>query len=137
MFFKGKIQDESREVCFYMPIVEQIRDYENARTWSLALQKNVARKFYCSIELLQQLESSRLGANKVLSCYKISLTSSEHSQLKADDRNFGLFTGFLSFAPESIKSLIVLNADNPIEYMNPLYLVSIYEKCQEITPLIP
>ncbi|ASQ44983.1 hypothetical protein [Legionella clemsonensis] len=122
MFFKQDKQvkqvDTDYPYCLFIPIVEQIRDHNNIRTWSLVMQPNVARKFYSSIELLEQCESSRLG-RKRLSCYRIFLSAAEYSQLQATPSNAQIRIGFLSFQVERIQSLITINKENKVEYVNP------------------
>ncbi|CEK10562.1 hypothetical protein [Legionella hackeliae] len=125
MFFKPDKKTKKSETEYpydlFIPIVEQIRDYKNIRTWCLAMQSNVARKFYPSIELLEQCESSRLRSNQQLSCYIISLNTTEYSQLQVTPSNAHIRVGFLSFEAERIQSLVTINKENNLEHVNPFY----------------
>ncbi|MBA2709406.1 MAG: hypothetical protein H0U57_02265 [Tatlockia sp.] len=104
---------------FFVPLAEQLKesDYEKEQSYRFARQTRVRRKFYTSTDLLEQSEKGRL-AN--LSCYKVALTESEKQQLEASNVD-GLFTGFLSFKPSDILSLISFKNGNLQEHGNPFY----------------
>ncbi|MBA2656967.1 MAG: hypothetical protein H0U70_08285 [Tatlockia sp.] len=101
---------------FYIPIIEQIKDYERVQSWSLAEQKNILRKFYSSPELLQAQECKRLSADKSISCYKVLINE---QCLQASATLDGFYTAALNFKIQDIESLIVFNKGNKAEYENP------------------
>jgi hypothetical protein len=126
VFFNEKERKRNKEHngvhCFFIPIVEQIKDYQDKHAWNLANSDGVIRKFYDSMDTLKLLESSRLGKNKMLSCYKIHLTDDEYEQLN-ESNQANVFIASLSFEPKRIESLIVVNHQATLEYINPYYLV--------------
>ncbi|PWY54099.1 hypothetical protein DGG96_18850 [Legionella qingyii] len=127
MFFKqelkGTIENEKKVHCFFIPIVEQIKasDYNKTYIWNLAKEANITRKFYSSPELLARMESGRLGPKSILSCYKVSLTETQHQQLRAVSGRDNVFLGSLNFIYSDIESLIHFVQGRQLEHANPFY----------------
>ncbi len=112
--------DKENIQYFFLPIVEQLKesDYEKEQSYRFAKQANIRRKFYNSADLLELSEKGRI--TKTLSCYKVALTEAERQQLEASTEE-GLFTGFLSFKPGDVVSLIIFKNGTQLEQANPFY----------------
>ncbi|CDZ76869.1 hypothetical protein BN59_01145 [Legionella massiliensis] len=113
------IKEEKKELCFYIPIVEQIR--ESVPNWDLAKQENRIRKFYSSAESLQQAESARIAPPSLLACYKVMLTDTERQELTAANSQNSVYRGCLNFNRTEILSLILFKSENQLELENPHY----------------